>query len=306
MKKTLLTAGLLAAFQLGFAQFPTVPGTTDIYYNQGKVGIGNNAPSALFDVSMNQNLLYDYVSGIRLTYPMGLLGEPSPVIHTSLFEITRNTTNGPENKFLVNRFGNVGIGVQYSDPLLTDERVVITDNDYGKIDLHVKGFSLIDGFNGSLLLGGTTGAKYGEWGIEYNMNAHGLNFWKPGGSNNFGNYFMFISDAGNVSIGTEDSKGYKLAVKGNMIAEKVVVKLYSNWPDFVFSKSHKLMSLPELERYIAQNSHLPDVPSAEEVKEKGIDLGTMDATLLQKIEELTLYVIELKKEIDALKKEGGR
>jgi len=107
---------------------------------------------------------------------------------------------------------------------------------------------------------------------------------------------------GNVGIGTKNTQGYKLAVKGNVIAEEIVVKLYADWPDFVFTKEYGLMDLNQVENYINENSHLPNVPSANEVKEKGINLGEMDAILLQKIEELTLYVIDLKKEIDTLKK----
>ena len=113
---------------------------------------------------------------------------------------------------------------------------------------------------------------------------------------------MFISDQGNVSIGTDDSKGYKFAVKGKMIAEEIVVKLHGNWPDFVFKKEYGLMSLEDVECFIKENSHLPNMPSASEVEEAGIPLGEMNAKLLQKVEELTLYVIELKKEIDILKK----
>lgn len=168
------------------------------------------------------------------------------------------------------------------------------------VDLHVKGFSLIDGQNASLLLGGTTGATYGEWGIEYNSG--GLNFWKPFGSNmGLKNFRLFIADNGNVSVGTNDSEGYKFAVKGDMIAEKVVVKLHANWPDFVFTEEYGLMPLSEVEAFIKEHSHLPNVPSAKEVEKGGVNLGEMDRVLLQKVEELTLYIIELEKQIEAMK-----
>ena len=174
----------------------------------------------------------------------------------------------------------------------------VKDDGTSNLDAKLEGFTLIDGAQASLLLGTTTGAPYGEWGIEYNNSGSntGLNFWRPSGSGGFGNYFLFIKDNGNVGIGTDDPKGYKLAVKGSMIAEEVVVKLYANWPDYVFTEKYGLMSLDEVESYINENSHLPNVPSAEEVEEEGINLGEMDAILLQKIEELTLYVIDLKKE----------
>ncbi len=104
----------------------------------------------------------------------------------------------------------------------------------------------------------------------------------------------------NVGIGTMNTQGYRLAVAGSMVAEEIVVKLQTNWPDFVFEKDYKLPSLDEIEIYIRSTGHLMDVPSANEVKENGIKLGEMDAKLLQKIEELTLYAIEQKREIEKL------
>ncbi len=109
---------------------------------------------------------------------------------------------------------------------------------------------------------------------------------------------MRITSVGNVGIGTADTKGYKLAVAGNVIAESMKVKLQGTWPDFVFAKSYKLPTLQETEAHIKEKGHLPGIPSAEEVKDKGIDLGDMNARLLQKIEELTLHLIEMKKEND--------
>ncbi|MNE72610.1 hypothetical protein D3C80_1685680 [compost metagenome] len=97
---------------------------------------------------------------------------------------------------------------------------------------------------------------------------------------------------GNVGIGVNDTKGYKLAIAGNMIAEQVTVKLKGNWPDYVFAPSYNLPSLQETEQHIKEKGHLPGIPSAEEVKNNGVDLGEMNAKLLQKIEELTLHLIE--------------
>lgn len=109
---------------------------------------------------------------------------------------------------------------------------------------------------------------------------------------------------GTVGIGTSDTKGFKLAVKGKIGSEEVQVNAPGYWPDFVFAPYYNLKSLSEVESFIEENNHLPDIPSEKEVKEKGINLGDMDAKLLQKIEELTLYVIELNKETKALKKKN--
>ncbi|BDW93803.1 hypothetical protein MACH07_26350 [Flagellimonas marinaquae] len=110
----------------------------------------------------------------------------------------------------------------------------------------------------------------------------------------------------NIGIGTTDTQGYRLAVAGNMIAEAVRVELQVNWPDFVFSKDYDLPQLEKIKAFIALNGHLPNIPSAKEVENSGIDLGSMDAKLLQKIEELTLYLIEQESEIEKLKEENEK
>lgn len=102
---------------------------------------------------------------------------------------------------------------------------------------------------------------------------------------------------GEVAIATTKTNGYKLSVGGKMRAEEIEVSLASTWPDYVFKEDYELKPLTEVEKYIKENAHLPNVPSDKEVSEKGINLGEMDAILLRKIEELTLYVIELEKKI---------
>lgn len=105
-----------------------------------------------------------------------------------------------------------------------------------------------------------------------------------------------------AGIGTTSiPSGYKLAVDGKIIAEEFKVQDSGSWPDHVFQADYNLMPLPDVERYIAEHQHLPDVPSAEEVAADGLSLGETRALLLQKIEELTLYVIDLKKGNEALK-----
>ncbi|SNY99618.1 fibronectin type III domain-containing protein, partial [Flagellimonas pacifica] len=107
----------------------------------------------------------------------------------------------------------------------------------------------------------------------------------------------------NVGIGTTNTQGYRLAVAGNVIAEGVKVELQGNWPDFVFLKEYDLMGLEQVRQFIKENGHLPNIPSAKNVEANGIDLGKMDAKLLQKIEELTLYLLMQQKQIDKLNKE---
>jgi len=91
-----------------------------------------------------------------------------------------------------------------------------------------------------------------------------------------------------------------LYVAGGVRATTVKVDAYSNWPDYVFEKSYELMSLTETEEYMDANSHLPGVPSAAEVTKDGIELAEMNAILLQKMEELTLHLIEMQKQVNQL------
>lgn len=108
---------------------------------------------------------------------------------------------------------------------------------------------------------------------------------------------------GSVGIGTSNTSGYKLAVAGNVIAEEIVVKLKQDWPDYVFDKNYKKTDLKELDNYISLNKHLPNLPNAANVNNKGIKMGELQIKLLEKIEELTLYIIDQNKEIENLKSE---
>ncbi|MGS2741703.1 hypothetical protein [Sinomicrobium sp. M5D2P17] len=106
---------------------------------------------------------------------------------------------------------------------------------------------------------------------------------------------------GNVGIGTTNPGTWKLAVNGKIRAKEI--KVETGWSDFVFEEHYALPTLEEVEQHIKEKGHLKDIPSAKEVEANGIFLGEMDAKLLQKIEELTLYMIELKKENQQLRKE---
>jgi len=107
---------------------------------------------------------------------------------------------------------------------------------------------------------------------------------------------LVISGTGNVGIGTADTKGYKLGVNGGIIATAVTVKLYGEWGDYVFKPGYHLPSLTDVKTYIDKNHHLPEIPSAQEVANNGINLGEMNKLLVKKVEELTLYLIESQKQ----------
>jgi len=106
---------------------------------------------------------------------------------------------------------------------------------------------------------------------------------------------LFLGTSTNLSC--PDCNSYRLFVKDGIRAEKVKVDVASanGWADYVFKKDYTLKSLEEVEQFVNNNGHLPNIPSAEEVVKNGINLGEMDAKLLEKIEELTLYSIDLNK-----------
>lgn len=114
---------------------------------------------------------------------------------------------------------------------------------------------------------------------------------------------MRILSGGNIGIGTTDTKGYKLAVNGSVIATAVTVKLYNEWADYVFNDDYKLLSLTEVKKYIDKNHHLPDMPSAAQVQKDGLNLGEINTALTRKVEELTLYLIEKNEQLNKQQKE---
>jgi hypothetical protein len=114
---------------------------------------------------------------------------------------------------------------------------------------------------------------------------------------------LVINGSGQVSIGTVTTPaGYKLYVEQGILTEKVKVALKNNseWADYVFAPEYQLMPLQQVEQYVQKNKHLPNIPSAEQVVNEGIDLAKMNAKLLEKVEELTLYIIEQDKRLKAL------
>ncbi|MCB0689797.1 MAG: hypothetical protein KDC53_24825 [Saprospiraceae bacterium] len=104
-----------------------------------------------------------------------------------------------------------------------------------------------------------------------------------------------------IALSTDMPEGYMLAVDGQIISEEVLVELSGGWPDYVFEEQYELMPIQELAKSLKINKHLPGLPSAQEIESKGgHDLGKTQRKLLEKIEELTLYIIELEERISQI------
>lgn len=188
-------------------------------------------------------------------------------------------TNGTTRMIINENNGNIGIGTL---PSSTNKLDV-----YGTVSM-----------TGFRLFGNT------HEGFVLTSDANGVGTWEPasgGGSSiwskNSSNEAYYM---GNVGIGTKNPGAYKLAINGKIRAKEVRVE--TNWSDFVFEDDYKLMPLPELEKHIKENKHLPGIPTGKEVQKDGIEVGKIQAKLLEKVEELTLYVIELEKKNEELQK----
>lgn len=184
------------------------------------------------------------------------------------------------------------------------------DSSVLKIQFHTDGNSFIN--SGNVGIGTSTPAEKldiaGSLGnIQFQANGARIAFTRNGAnyldavtsggflifSTNGAQERMRIDANGNVGIGTNNPQA-KLAVNGDIFSKRVKVT-QSGWPDFVFRKDYFLPPLQQVEKYIIHNGHLPGIPAAAEVEKDGLDLGEMNKKLLQKVEELTLYLIQQQK-----------
>nr|WP_299342373.1 hypothetical protein [Allomuricauda sp.] len=182
--------------------------------------------------------------------------------------------------------GNVGIG--------TNSPIYALDI-FGTTEV----FRLGDSTNFLLVRNNLAGANeirsYGL-GLEIETrNSQDISFNSNNGTNNL---LTIKGDGSGVGIGTTNPGTWKLAVKGKIRAEEI--KVETGWADYVFKEGYDLPTLLEVERHIREKGHLINIPSEEEVAENGVHLGEMNKLLLEKIEEMTLYILQLEKRIASL------
>ena len=266
----------------------------------GKVGIGTSSPDMKLAIYSNESSIARFqhsgtaaISGLRI----GRSGTYGDLINTtSGFGIGAGTASGnlplhTQNVghvdfFISNVNRNVGIGTTSPNARL-----------------HIWGESVGNGnIMTSIMIGKNNGPEIQAIQQSSDPDVQGLAFRVKSSATNANPNFeaMRINSNGNIGIGTTTTGTHKLAVEGTIGAREIKVET-GTWSDFVFKNDYDLRTLEEVEQHISEKGHLPEIPNEAEVIENGINLGEMNVKLLQKIEELTLYLIDQNKEIKELK-----
>jgi len=343
MKKILLISLSLFAFCQVSAQWL---GTNPVYFNSGFVGIGTSNPQGYLHVNPVRPVIIRnnggngvYGSEIGFNSVLNTAVVPNQFrklggtsqqgganisvdYRGNMFFQMADAPNESENIINYNpqitflNTGRVGIGTLSPETTLNIRqgagdavtgtasfRVGGTGN-YPSLEFGIKG-----AYDGMISTYGNDLHVYaGNWrtaGAIASEN-HSISFYtSQSGSSNWNTAKMYLRWDGNLGIGTTTPDA-KLAVKGTIHANEVKVDLLVPGPDYVFANDYQLQPLNELKTYIDQNKHLPEVPSAAAMEANGINLGEMNMILLKKVEELTLYVIELKKENEKTSSENSQ
>ncbi len=243
--------------------------------------------------------IYTDMPSIAINKKINLItGELTSYSNTNLY---LQTGSGTTRMTLLNSNGYVGIGTSAPTQKLSVSG--------GRVAIKDAGASVSDeGYNGNLMITKPTAS-----GQYINMVRQGTIPWSIGMVYNTSNFaigvgtssdaaftnpFFTITNSGLVGIGTT-APDEMLTVKGKIHTQEVIINLSGPLADYVFNKNYNLMPLNKVEQFVKTNNHLPEIPSAEEVQKNGLSMGEMQNKLLQKIEELTLYVIEQQKTIEA-------
>jgi hypothetical protein len=315
MKKLLLTLVIfLFVSQFSFAQWTTNGSVTS---TTNAIGIGTTTPVTRLEIDAT-SVAGGPSNALFLLNPSNTLGAGAAIIFGGPSNIYSsgsirgslyNASAGGTGKLIL---GSRNSGVN-NDELTLSGGYVGIGTDAPQDKLHVYGGNIRitgAGVSGAASGGGVTiydsdnitrrgflgDGSAGNTDIYLQADAGGaLNFGSNGAASR-----MFINTAGNVGIGTI-SPDQKLTVNGTIHSKSVLVDTSVPVPDYVFKSDYNLVSLSEIKNYTDKNHHLPGVPAAAEMEKNGISLGDMSMTLLKKVEELTLYLVEKDKTEQELK-----
>ncbi len=292
--------------RLDFTSFNGTYFKTEMTLKNGNVGIGTTVPGS--------KLVVTYDNGVSGPANTAITADaPGNTANDYSLYLRAKTGSGTVNNLMVVRGdGNVGIGTNAPSCKLQvkggDTRF---DSDY-KVFIPSVGTSYFwkgtqDGLDNVRL---SVWYKLGIYnpttgGINTNNSDWNIRFCARNGKIESKGSAYFAITSGVVGIGTTSTGTHRLAVDGTIGAREIIVETGA-WSDFVFNKDYELKDLESVESFIEENNHLPDIPSEKEILENGIEVGKMNAKLLQKIEELTLYMIEQNKETKAMKEQLNR
>jgi hypothetical protein len=274
------------------------------FTGSGRLGIGTTNPGAFLEIQKPSNNLLQ----LSNTNTLG-----AGVTNKIYFKTGNYYTNIIESSGeSINQASLVFKGWANSDPNSLKTYMVLNDDGqlgvgvtnpnyqldvFGRMRLRK---NIVDNGPPGIWFNKNTTAVEGNFLGTYDDNNLGI--WGPGTSGTW--KFLFDGNDGTLRMGTTKKvPGYLLHVGGKIVAEEVRVQLASLWPDYVFNEDYELRSLENLESYIQQNKHLPGIEPASVIEKNGLDIGNINRQLTEKVEELTLYIIQIKKELDALKKQ---
>ncbi|MEO6403955.1 MAG: hypothetical protein ABIY51_10645 [Ferruginibacter sp.] len=247
------------------------------------VGIGTSTPTTKLTIQTPINTAgWVHIGGADSIIVSEGIGGISAAIGTTTNHAFRLNTNSIGRLHIYNT-GDVVVGTS-SSPIYGKFTVETANNSFGITHLSTGGNIL------STQIGGTSA------GIGTFSNTNMRIFC------NSASAMLIAAATGNVGIGT-DNPTYKLSVNGNIRSKEVVVE--TGWADYVFDDKYTLTPLNEVEQFILKNKHLSNIPSANEIEANGLHLGDTQKKMMEKIEELTLYIIELNKKIEKLEKQNN-
>ncbi|WP_121353939.1 hypothetical protein [Flavisolibacter nicotianae] len=266
---------IFLAFYIFFTYTAFAQTVTNKFPADGNAGVGTTSPTMTIDVV--KNAAANEVIGVRITDP----------IYPTYSKILIGSLKSSDGTYCEPNiwFGSNAVSPSFSNYSFNYDATFGT--------MFNSPYSMITQFR----TGNVTSMTVGSGGVALGLgnNVAPTNPFQVHTASDF-----VINSNGNVGIGMATlPAGYRLAVNGDAIFTKIKVKQYSAWPDYVFHPKYKLPTLSEVEAYIKMHNHLPDLASAAEIEKEGIDIGANQAALLRKIEELTLYLIDLKKTVDA-------
>jgi hypothetical protein len=289
MKKLIFAAVVALTNTATWAQTNTFPPS-------GNVGIGTKDPQTNLDVRGHAFFKNGSVLDISISTPGGKNG----------FAISPNEY-GNYSRFNIVNYDNATVGDRYFQFKFNQDANGLTIRKGGNVGIGITNPATKLESSGTIRINSTTPVvqlfenDISDNNFQIDVSGGNLNFRTNNNSFSSASTKFTISNSGKVGIGTTDfSGGHKLRVEGTIGAREIKVQA-SGWTDFVFYDDYSLPTLEEVEQHINEHGHLPEIPSEAEVNENGINLGEMNAKLLQKIEELTLYLIDQNKEIKELK-----